>query len=191
MFLALVVGSVLLASTTLKHAVPPPIVIYNNAGPGWGNACLTSPNEAISAAHVIADIIEENLRWVRVDGSATKVGGTVQVVKREKEHDLVVLRLNDGPALLPIATIAKKRPESGDPVVTRVGQSGPPMILRGWYMGVNEDDTLAIDGLVFPGVSGSCTFNEAGEVIGIAVGLRWTIDNPNVRSIMAAEPLVK
>ena len=94
------------------------------------------------------------------------------------DEDLAVLRLLrvDGThyTATPIRRVAKEAPRSGDPLralVTYKDEHGPRRIvvhLRA--LNIDASGDLIMDGLSFPGVSGSCIINESDEIVAIFAG---------------------
>jgi hypothetical protein len=163
-FVTFATAAAVCASLVLDAPRPRPVILFSTMNEGWGNACLVQPDTAITAYHV-AEIANS---WVAETGM-----GHMTIVKRWGKRDIVTVRLEGGP-LLPFSKIAKDLPKSGDPItiVTGMGSNAIPVVFRGWYVAKNgSGGFLQIDVPIYPGMSGSCVLNQAGEAIGIAVGL--------------------
>ena len=135
---------------------------------GVGNGCSIGV-VVLTAKHVTA---AGELRW----NVGTEVG-SVEVLRRFDE-DLAVLRLLrvDGThyTATPIRRVAKEAPRSGDPLralVTYKDERGPwRIVVHLRALNIDASGDLIMDGLSFPGVSGSCIINESDEIVAIFAG---------------------
>ena len=119
--------------------------------------------------------------WVSLDGTFTEAPGNRIPVTLEREapdHDLALLKLDEGTAQLRTLTLSTESLRAGEPITAigypRVG--GDTLTLTtGRYSGtavINGVTWIKTDTPLAPGNSGGPVFNDRQEVIGVATALR-------------------
>ena len=133
----------------------------------------------LTCYHVVAAAItsqntdqekEIEVGYQRLDIDNNVAGRTVyvaEVVRGNKEIDLVLLKINVIDSALEVATISDTEPEKGDVIYT-VGNPLGMMLTVSKGILANKIEYLYItDGTVTFGNSGGGLFNERGELIGV------------------------
>jgi S1-C subfamily serine protease len=170
--------SLVLIQTTLPHGQAAPDATPDEDG-GLGSGVVVSRNgDILTSLHVIAEATEIKLTFA--DGSTSGA----EIVVRQPEHDIAVLRATQPPANLVPAVL-------GNPAAVRQGSEayamGSPFGLYGsMSVGVisgldrsfqmpGSDQVLTglfqIDAAVNPGNSGGALTDREGHVIGIVTAL--------------------
>ena len=163
------------ADRALWSSLAGPVVLVIN-GSGGGTGVMVHENGlVITAAHVV-----RNSRMVLVGVFRLEEDGTfteyewiqAEVIRVNRGNDVALLRMRNRPPGLPVARLNPNLPRAGDRVY-RVGFADV-RVTRGRVRNpdVRHDElahTLELDMIGGPGSSGGPVFNEAGEVIGIAV----------------------
>ena len=170
-----------LAALLAAALLPPPVVIMNPRGPGWGQGCLIGPDTAITAWHVVSELPE--MRWVSPRSNAV---GVAEIIGTEKKKDIATIRLL-GAVILPVAPRMKHpKVRPGDrlrfPFSSNNVRDG---LLVGLVIGTSHEDPnqVFVDLAAFSGMSGACAVNDAGEIVGIVQQVAWDDKNPQMRSV--------
>ena len=174
-------------SARVYHAIRPALVFIQTRAPdangeighGVGSGVVINNNgDILTSLHVVANAADIQLTFA--DGSQSNA----QVMVRQPENDIAVLRANQPPAQLMPAIL-------GNPNAMRVGDEafvvGNPLGLyssmsAGVISGFNRsfrpmnsnqelDDLIQIDAAVNPGNSGGPLLNRDGQVVGIVTAL--------------------
>lgn len=167
-----------------KREVLPPIwpnlqavVELRNSKEG-GSGCVT-PLGIFTAAHVgrLPDLV-----WSSPGGE----WHSTRVAFLSEEEDLA--RLSGEGTLPPPASIATHPPRSGElvAILGSMNDMRPRPLFLARVLGLSNGE-LYLDGMGFPGTSGSCVFSEKGEVYGIMLGAHYWSDD--LRPVARAAPL--
>jgi S1-C subfamily serine protease len=166
--------------------------------PGTGSGVLITPNQVLTAAHVVQ--AANRVVVVFPDGAEHPAS----VTGSSETHDVALLRL-DRPVSVPPATL-------GDSDVVRIGEDvlvvGAPLgeshtltvghlsarRVRAGLLGTSSVEFLQTDASINPGNSGGPMFNMDGEVIGIvshiltqsggSVGLGYAVASNTARRVL-------
>lgn len=154
-----------------------------------GLAAPVSASSAVTAAHVINDCT--TIGW-----RTTFKAGRLLPLQRGKNADWAVL-LSEGASFDTWYTLAKREPDAGEQLWWWVWVGDPPQKLpfSGLYVGEATGHPsgrrfMYLDGVVFPGTSGSPIVNGAGELVGI--GANWYFPAPMMsgpRAVGRAVPI--
>lgn len=172
-----------LAKDALRSVLPPiwpslqAVVELRNEKEG-GSGCVT-PLGIFTAAHVgkLPD-----LAW-SADGEEWH---TTAVAFLSEKEDLA--RLTGEGVLPPPASVANHPPRSGELVAVLgfMNDMRPRPIFLSRVLGLSDGE-LWLDGMGFPGTSGSCVLSEKGEVYGVMLGSHYWSDD--LRPVARAAPL--
>jgi S1-C subfamily serine protease len=174
-------------SARVYQVIQPSLVLIQTQAPGANGAVKNSlgsgvviddVGDILTSLHVVANAADIQLTFA--DGTQS----SAQVMARQPENDIAVLRPSQPPALLVPATL-------GNPNAMRVGDEafavGNPFglygsmsagVISGFDRSFHPPDSnqelqglIQIDAAVNPGNSGGPLLNRNGQVIGIVVGI--------------------
>jgi S1-C subfamily serine protease len=137
-------------------------VQYKNDSGATGWAAPYALGKLVTVAHILH---EQGGQWRTADGSV----GPATVAWKDHRKDIAVLIADDDERhLFPLIQFAGRLPERLEPVFFRfyLIPGGTPVVGRGYFLGVDSDGDLVIDGMSHPGGSGSPVFNSSGKCFG-------------------------
>lgn len=140
-------------------------------GVGWGTP--VSPELILTAAHVVPELFP-----VMVFVTSTGVQGTAEVLWRDRDRDLAMLKTST--RLDFWVSIAKKAPRPGEIIFWRsLFAKGVTECVFGYALAIDGEDSLIAWGWYHPGTSGSAVLNSRGELVGVTSrGGQWSTDSP-------------
>lgn len=168
-----VVGIVLVVAGALLATFVPGLLPREGTSSGTGFV-VAEGGYVLTAAHVVLGATEIT---VYQDGR----GYAASIAALSTDHDLALLSAADAPPM-PVAALAKGRPEFGDTVITvghPAGSARPTtrstsVVGVGWWAvgpeGAVLRDLIATQDPFRRGYSGAPLVNEAGQVVGIVTG---------------------
>ncbi len=160
------------------------VLIYRDQNlPPLGSGCIIKDGYVLTAQHVLTDAWDK--LWISYDGNTLT---SVNIVKSEAKFDLALLKIIESNQEFPkdnLSFIDREKLNVGDYAFAWTGAYGAP---PGFYLGMishknrlNFDPMfpkipfIQVNGIAYPGASGSCVFDEKGNWIGIvraAIGIR-------------------
>ena len=143
----------------LSSRFPPALnkvfTVYNTTKETYGMGCPIRENLAYTAGHLAEGGALEAL-------FPGKPSNKLKVLALSTTHDIALL----GGEFDPVP-VAKEAPLVGDKVYYRgMLSSGQQTAMEGTVLGLTPHGDIVIDGWGAPGMSGSCVFDERGEVVG-------------------------
>lgn len=153
------------------------LVIGVKAQNSMGSACAVAPTLALTVAHVV-ETKDAQVEWWSL---AKKVNGRAKVQVLNLSRDAATITPADGVEFPAIVPIAKKPPQIGEEVRMLGVMDAYPTVFIGRVLGIDPSGELEIDGMVFPGTSGSCILNTKNELVGIVAGMEG---NPGREAIV-------
>ena len=135
---------------------------------------ITTDGFALTAAHIIPADAAAKYRKMTLTGNLGGRGGravNVEVVDRDEEHDIALLRA-DVPPYVAVPLRLSTTPRKGDPVGVIEFQSGVEdrLVDEGILRGNEPDGRWVATVAVNPGSSGAPIFDYGGKVVAIAWG---------------------
>ena len=184
-FSVLVICALLPCATNARALEPPNIKVIQSAtfevlapvaGRGSrgvvGTAFAIGPNEFVTAAHTIDQVIGSRFARPLLMDSKRAGYEIADILHYSQQEDYVVFSLVNPP---PVTPLEIRRDESGQQAVYFAGRraGGGIVITRGTFLGRTPEvesgrfNWLRFKSRIWPGVSGGPLFDESGEVIGI------------------------
>jgi hypothetical protein len=124
---------------------------------GWGTP--VGSHWVLTAEHLAGDGVIE---WI-----GQGKNGVGSIVWRDHDRDLAMFDITPS---LNFVQFSKHPPKSADTLYWRFmlyDTPDPTATIRGAYVGQDDRDHGVLDGLIWPGSSGSGIFNTCGELVGV------------------------
>ncbi len=153
-----------------------------------GVACVVAPRVAYTALHVVEGY--QAVHWRPADAGPLSPAGDAVVTWMDDKRDLARLLLTSGNVGDQKVTLASRAVEGesvllvNDDFVTQ-GR----MFFVGRLSGLKDKRTLVMDITGFPGSSGGCVLNAAGELVAIYQGQLYQPKVPSAKSVGYGAPI--